>query len=328
MEKRPQRGFVLVATLWILAIVIIAAAFFAERVSRSLETAKSKQETAEQLLEFSDTRADLLFRLGTVPFSFHGLGASPAIALDDRPYRGTGADIIRIQDNLGLINVNFVQADVLSRFLVLQGVPFEFRDSMIDTLRDYTDADSLRRLNGAEAAEYSARRLPPPPNDLLHVPDQLRNIIGWREREALWKKPEFVRGLSTARVAGFNPNTAPKEVLASLPGMSLEAASTLVKLREQKPFYGTGELVGYAAGSLDIEFFAFFPTNSVRVTQQGRRVPWALQFSLTLTPRSDSAPWRVDYEMRTPVSYAVENEDKIPKLPVWAAVAPAEGETP
>ncbi len=315
MGKRPQRGFVLVATLWILAIVTIAAAYFAERVSRSLEMARKKQETAEQLLEFSDTRADILFRMGTVPFSFHGLGASPAIALDDRPYRGTGSDIVRLQDNLGLINVNFVQADLLSRFLALQGVPFEFRDAMIDTLRDYTDADSLRRLNGAEASEYSARGLPPPPNDLLHVPDQLRNIIGWRDRESLWEKPEFARALSTARVAGFNPNTAPREVLAALPGMSLEAATNLVKLREEKPFYGSNELTGYAAGSIDIEFFAFFPTNSVRVTQQSRRVPWALQLSLTLTPRSETAPWRVDYEMRTPVSYAVENEDKIPKLP-------------
>jgi len=99
MAANAQRGFVLVATLWILAVITIAASYFAERVSRSIALAQQKQESTEQLVEFANTRAEVLYRLGTMRVSLYGLGNPPAIALDDRPYRGSGDDIVRLQDN-------------------------------------------------------------------------------------------------------------------------------------------------------------------------------------------------------------------------------------
>lgn len=329
MGIRAQRGFVLVATIWVLAIIAIAAAFFADRVERARDLAQAKQETAGQLLEFANTRAEILFRLGTTPFSFQGLGAPPAaIALDGRPYRGTGKDIVRLQDNLGLLNVNYVHRVLMSRFLGQRGVPSEWHDAMIDGLLDYTDADDLRRLSGADAREYADAGLPPPPNVFLETPEQLRNIIGWRDRRELWENGGFLRFLTANRVAGLNLNTAPPEVLAALPGMTPESAAALVGLRAQRPFYGTNDVPGYAAGTLEPEFFYFFPGTSLRITQQAGKLPWALEMSLLLTPRGEFAPWRVDYDLRTAVSYAVENEDKIPGLPERAATAQANREAP
>src|ERR1019366_6193309 len=197
MAANAQRGFVLVATLWILAVITIAASYFAERVSRSIELARQKQETTDQLVEFANTRADILYRLGTIPITINGLGSQPAIALDDRPYLGSGDDIVRLQDNRGLLNVNFLEQSMMARLLGQLGVPIEKRDAMIDTLLDYTDSDDLRRLNGAEKSEYAALGLPPPPNDWLASPYQLRNIIGWRDQPQLWENERLLQFVTT-----------------------------------------------------------------------------------------------------------------------------------
>ena len=61
--RTAQRGFILVATLWLLAIITIAAGYFAERVSRAIHLAQQKQDVAEQLIEFANTRADILYDL-------------------------------------------------------------------------------------------------------------------------------------------------------------------------------------------------------------------------------------------------------------------------
>jgi len=319
MAANAQRGFVLVATLWILAVITIAASYFAERVSHSIALAQQKQETTEQLIAFANTRAEVLYRLGTMRVSLYGLGDPPAIALDDRPYRGSNDDIVRLQDSRGLLNVNFPEQNMMSRLLGQLGVPIEKRDAMIDTLLDYTDNDDLRRLNGAEKSEYEALGLPPPANEWLASPYQLRNIIGWRDQPVLLES--LLHFVTTSRVPGFNPNTAPLEVLASLPGGSRETAAALIKLRKLTPLYTAGQLADFTTGTLDPDYFLFYPSNSIRITQQSNKFPWAVQYSLTLTPRSESAPWRVDYNVKTAVTYPSENVDKIQKLPAQASAS-------
>jgi len=125
----------------------------------------------------------------------------------------------------------------------------------------------------------------------------------------------LLRLVTTSRVAGFNPNTAPLEALASLPGGSRETAAALIKVRNEKPLYTVGQLADFTAGTPDPDYFLFYPGNSIRITQQSRKLPWAVQYSLTLTPRSESAPWRIDYNVKTPVPSILENVDKIQKLP-------------
>ncbi len=325
MSTGAQRGFVLVATLWILAVITIAASYFAERVGQAIELARQKQAGTEQLVEFANTRADILYRLGTTQITFSGLGNSPAIALDDRPYRGSGEDIVRLQDNRGLLNLNFVERNMMTRLLGQLGVPIEKRDAMIDTLLDYVDTDDLRRLNGAEKSEYAALGLPPPVNDWLATPYQLRNIIGWRDQPELLDN--MLRFVTTSRLFGFNPNTAPLEVLASLPGGSRDTAAAIIRMRNLKPFYAGTPLPGFIAGVLDPEFLYFFPSDSIRLTQQSKALPWAVQYSVTLTPTSEKSPWRVDYYVKTAVTYPSENADKIQKLPAWAPASAGDDKT-
>lgn len=327
MVPNGQRGFILVATLWILAAITIAAGYFAERVNRLIALAQQKQETAALLVEFANTRADTLFRLGTTPISFYGLGGQPAIALDNRPYRGTGDDIVRLQDNRGLLNVNFLNIEMMSNFLGQQGAPFEKRDAMIDALRDYIDIDDLRRLNGAEAAEYAALGLPPPPNDWLATPFQLQNIIGWRDQAALSKDQRLTQFVTTGRIVGFNPNTAPLEVLVSLPGNSREIAEQMIKLRGEKPFISTAPMINLGWNPrMDSEFFIFFPSDSIRVTQQNKKLPWMLQYNVTLTPMAGNAPWRFDYYGKFAATPPILNDKEIAPLPARTALSATSAE--
>ncbi len=318
-----QKGFVLVVTLWMLAIISIGAAYFAERVANSASLARQSQLTSEALVAMSGTRAEILFRLGTTPTSVFGLGptAQAAIVLDNRPYRSGGGDIVRLQDSRGLINVNFIQPEVLLRLLGQMGVPAENRDALLDTLNDYTDTDDLRRLNGAESAEYLARGLPLPPNDWLVTPWQLQNVIGWRDQAVLWKDQRLAEIVTAARVFGFNPNTAPREALAALPGSNAKIADDLVKMRSIAPFASVSQL-GKVLGQsgLDPESVIFLPSDNIRVTQESDKIPWAIRSQISLTPNAALAPWRIDYYLKTGLTSLTQDANKILPLPARLAL--------
>lgn len=326
--RATQGGFVLATTVWLLAAIVIGAAFFAERVQRSRDLARQHRQMAQSLLLTESTRSEVLFRLATTDVSIYGLGApGEAIALDDRPYRGTGEDSVRLQDERGLLNVNFPQPAMLSQLLGQFGVPPDQRDPLLDALLDYIDPDDFRRLNGAEAKQYEEQGLPRPPNDWLTTPYELRNIIGWRDQPGLWKTPRFLQVVSAARLGVFNPNTAPAEVLASLPGSNLDIAARLIERRAAAPLTSwqpIADLTGFVP--LDQESIAWTPADHVRITQKARGLPWMLQFSVSLTPTSAVAPWRIDYYVRSAIDVPLENEKDIASLPQRIARPAAETE--
>lgn len=324
MRARREQGFVLVTTLWVLAAITLGAAFFAEQVDRARQLARDAQEAAQALTDMENTRAEVLFRLATMDLSIHGLGPDPALSLrlDDRAYRGTGGDVVSLQDQRGLINLNFADREVLARVIGRFGVAAEHRDSLLDALQDFIDLDEFRRLNGAEARQYEERGLPPPMNDWLLAPQQLRAVLGWREQEGLWRSPRFLQLVTTAPVGVFNPNTAPAEVLASLPGSSDEIAELVVRQRRLSPMVSwtmLGELTGQQPR--DLESVSWTPGDSIRVTQRARRIPWMLQYSVTLTPASPSAPWQIDYHAKSAAAVPTQDESQLPPLPSRAPTA-------
>ena len=324
-NRRPQ-GFVLVLTLWVIVIVAIAASYFGEKVASAVELAHSARLNAQATIDMASSRAEVLYRLATTSLTVHGLGqGNTAIALDNRPYRGVGETLVRLQDTRGLINLNLTPDDRLVRFLGLLGVPPEQRSHLIDTLRDYVDADKLERLNGAEEPQYLARGLPPPTNNNLATPWEARRIVGWRDAPQLWQNGKFIDLSTTSTSPGFNPNTAPFEALATFPGMTDAMARTLIGLRSQTPLLHPGQfavLTGIPEVQLDMQLY-MLPGDTLRVTQTAGHMNWALQYSVTLTPNSDTAPWRIDYFSRvsrspTPARVPVD------VLPPRSTAAPAQ----
>lgn len=325
VSARKQQGFVLALTLWVLVIVAIAAGYFAERVARSVELAQQSKQNTRAMIDMAGTRAEILYRLGTTSMSFYGLGlGNTVIGLDNRLYRGLGNTFVRLQDNRGLLNLNQPDDDRLQRFLGLLGIAAEQRGHMIDTLRDFTDADTLHRLNGAENEEYLALNLPIPPNRNLITPWEARRIIGWGSVPQLWQNGRLVELTTTSLSGGLNPNTAPAEILATLPGVTEEIAQAIIARRKLSPIIHDVQLAEIT--SIPAQQFAeviiTFPGNSIRITQSTRGLPWAIQYNITLTPNSDKSPWRTDYYSRASTTPGDETQTNIPELPPRSIVPP------
>lgn len=321
-----QHGFVLVLTLWVMVIVAIAAGYFAERVARSVELAQQSRQNTRAIIDMAGTRAEILYRLGTASMTEYGLGrGNTAIALDNRPSYGLGKTLVRLQDTRGLLNLNLTDDNRMQRFLGLMGIPAEQRGPMIDTLRDFIDADKLHRLNGAEDDEYRAQGLPPPPNRNLVTPWEARRIIGWRDMPQLWKNGRLAELTTTSLSVGINPNAAPAEVLATLPGVTEEFAQTIIARRKLSPITQEGQIVEITSTPLNQPMgmgIIAIPSNTIRITQSTQGLPWAIQYNITLTPNNKDAPWRTDYYSRVSISQRDEAQADILELPPRSTAPP------
>lgn len=328
LARRRQRGFVLALTLMTLAVLTVVLGFLYERTLSELRLAQARAERMQAMLGFADTQAELIYRMLTNPMSFEGVGLKPhAIRVDDSLYRGAGATLVSIQDTRGLFNLNFMPDDRLSRLLQALGVPPLEAARLVDTLRDYTDADNLRRLNGAEAAEYAAAGLPPPRNADVLTPLDLRNVLGWAERPELWGRRSIEALTTTARVTGVNPNTAPLEVLLTLPGVTRESAELLLRLRRERTLFEP-DFIRFGQAEPGTMFLPtlVMPAATLRVTHYAPKVNWAMRYSVTLTPRDPQGPWRIDhaYRVAAPKSVADLDDRVIAGLPGRVSTPPEE----
>jgi general secretion pathway protein K len=328
-KRLPQRGFVLAAALWTLAIVAVAAAYFAERIQHTMRMAALAQSRSQALVDMEATRAEILFRMATTPISIFGLGLAPpdAIALDDRPYAGQGNTLLRLQDNRGLLNLNFAGDAQLDRLFSALGVPAANRSALIDTLRDYVDDDNLKRLNGAEASNYATANMPPPRNVYLITPLESRNIFSWKDVAALWKDNLLPRLTCTGSSYLVNPNTAPWQVLASMNGMTPEAAAAILQARKLAPIATQQQIEALTGIAIPSDIFnqqmVTIPSDSTRVTQRAIGMDWGWQYNVKLTPASEAAPWRIEYFYQVELPPAIYGEQVAQSLPKRSTVAPS-----
>ena len=299
-RSRASRGFVLVLTLWVLAAVAIAAGFFGERVQASLRLAAAGRDLAQAQIALANTQAEVLYRLGTSPMSPWGLGDRPnTILLDGRLYAESGGTV-ELQDAAGLVNLNAFADDAMGRFLATMGVPANRHAMLIDTLRDYVDADGLRRLNGAESTQYGALGRPDlPRNAPLLSPPELRDVSGWSEQPGLWRAGGVLEFATTEGSPRLNPNTAPWQVLTALPGVTPDIAQLIIARRELQPVDAAwvDRLLGTQFDTM-LSPLQTFPSNQVRVTQRAPGLPWTLRYNVELTPNGSKAPWKISFFYR------------------------------
>jgi len=316
-----QRGFILVATLWVLAILTVAASFFALWTQRSLVIAQNLTADVHGEIALQSTLATLLYLLSTQRFTIAGmtipaseetetiinqmilgegsiLPVGNEIALDDTVYQAQGKVHFAIQDISGLLGINIISETVLSRFLGLLGVPEDKQAALADKLYDYVDLDDLHRLNGAEKHHYEQRKRPPPPNQFLMYPGESYRILDWQQHQGLWRHHALAQ-LSTTEFAALpNFNTAPKLVLQAAYNMDAQTAQRLISLRHNQPFY-TVNGVSQALGIyLDIDPLeaSFFPSNFLRLSLWYEGASRMQQIHLRLTHNVPEAkPWQIDH---------------------------------
>ena len=321
------RGFVLPATLIALAITTVVVAYFFDRASAALRVAQARSAAVDARLGMLDTQAEVLYALSTTYAVPRGSQVGAAtLYMDNRTYRAERDTRVALQDAAGLFSLNSFTDESMSRLLRAFGTPNDQIPILLDTLKDYIDPDNLKRLNGAEASEYAMAGMAPPRNEPLKVPYEVRNILGWSDRRELWGQRSFEASTTTAQLAGFNPNTAPTQVLQAMLAITPEGASRLIALRDGLVIGERAVLdVGGQFSHLTGLPLMVSPAQSIRITQwvPGSRV--RLRQVVTMTPLSPAAPWRVDYQYRivSPEAEFPIVEAETPQLPLRRSDAPA-----
>jgi hypothetical protein len=293
MRCSRHGGYALLTVLGALALIAIVASQFAATMDEARKQVIALQAEADGRVAASGALAKALHWLSTQPGGPDGFGqgAFRTIA-DGRAYELPGGARVAFQDQQGLLSLNLGRREILSRYLQGLGASPGERDTLLDVLDDYIDTDNLRRLNGAEAAQYAQAGLRPPRNDWLLSVHELAQMPGWTDRMD-WVRI-LIRHASVRRSGFLNPNLMPVELLrATFPGASAEQLVLFDTLRKAGPF-SNGSAARLATGlPFNQDDLVFHTSDEIAVVVWGPGMPRALQFQVWLSSGDPSAPWTV-----------------------------------
>ncbi|GAB1408570.1 hypothetical protein MASR1M8_24890 [Thermomonas brevis] len=327
---RAQGGFILVLVLAMLVILSILAGTIASVAQRLRDQEEARKRLEDAQLEFENTRATALYLLLTQRMTIGGLTVDnqvvqtederlmqapgePAIsntpvgneiALDGRAYAGLGGVAFSLQDDRGLLGVNWVLPELLDRWIGQWRQPGDETPAVTlrNLLLDYQDPDDLYRLNSAERDGYVQAGLRPPSNQTLATPLELRAVKGWQALLAGQGDGALLAQVTLVRSPVINVNTAPAAVLRAVPGVDADAAQRIVDARRITPFLSDATFYRFIGREdADANHVTIYPANSgvMRLWVPGAGVVRSIHW--TLTPWDDGGrPWREDYELTLP----------------------------
>ena len=106
-------------------------------------------------------------------------------------------------------------------------------DALVDAIRDFADADDLKRLNGAEDRDYAAAGLPWGAKDAAFTAvEELQQVLGMNA--PLYEAVAPALTVHTGS-QGIDAKSAPREVLMALPGSEAEAVDAHLAARAEAP---------------------------------------------------------------------------------------------
>jgi general secretion pathway protein K len=165
-------------------------------------------------------------------------------AVEQFDFGGTSIRI-RVQDELGKIDLNQTDGSILIRLLQSAGLEPLAAEALVDKILDWRDSHPLKRVNGAKADEYRAAGYDYlPRNGPFQSVDELTLVMGMTHD--LYKRVEPALTVYSARQF-VDAQFAPPEVLSALP--SLENAQSLAAVESQQPT-GPSPIVGDSIAAL------------------------------------------------------------------------------
>ncbi len=337
-RQQAEEGFVLVATLWFVALLAFAAVIIEGWISSSLDRANLLAERvgAQSALVSAEERvAFAMVGGGTSPRGLElapraaaanpedappppgeaGLPTGPFIALDDRPYR-IGDVVVRLQDAAGLYDLASANHDTLRKLLRRYGVTGGDTDKLADALLAYTGRPTDERGESAGDADYRRAGLPPARHARLLTPWEPLRILGWDRAAGLWQRAAPFPEIATlGPIGSLNVNTAPAGLLAVLGDMDERAAARLVAARTARPYTEVSDLEpDIAPAANEDRPRSVLPSNIVRLKLMEPGEPLMRVIELRLTP-AGRAPIRVDYVVDLPPDQGAKTVSDAPPLP-------------
>lgn len=223
---RRQRGVALVIVMWAAVILaVIASSFILERRTEQLVVSNSMSMARAEAAANAGVQRALhdLYR-GNLPDVWKRDGTPHEWSFEGVPVR------IVIRDESAKIDINTASDALLRGLLVSVGLREDEANVLLDAILDWRDPDSLKRLNGAEEADYAAAGLTyKPGNAPFQAIEELQLVLGMR--------PDLYRRLAPmitvySRLPGINPTVASREVLLAIPGITAEVVDDYIARRE------------------------------------------------------------------------------------------------
>jgi len=296
--RAGQRGYVLLFVTVALTVIAIVAARFALRIDGLRAQALTMQHYADASLQAESAKAQALYWLSTRQMGLASAGFmdEQPLALDGRLYQTAQGALLRVQDERGLLSLNAPDRELFPQLLINAGASAQDAASMLDVLEDYADADSLKRLNGAEAADYRAAGLPGPRNDWILSVGELGRMPVWQRSAEL--RARLDPWLGVRRDQLFNPNTAPLSLLKSIwPKVSAQQWELFETLRTRAPFADAAAATAATGIPFTGDKLLFHASNALRLQLWAPGMPQALEYNLLILPTGATAPWLI-HEVR------------------------------
>ena len=315
--RRGSEGFILAATLWVLAALAALAAYIDGVVASDVERAVMAKRSLESELERRSTEATLIYLLTTSRMNHRGLileeeqrfsdslpegellpdHGDGEVRMTGETHAGLGESRFSIQDEGGLAPLNTPDYPPLAALLGHVGVSAPDVEQIVARVEDYVDSDGDLTLNGAERQEYRQRGLPPPLDWIMASPMELKNVLGVDAllTPAQWRR---LRPLLTVRPAlGYNFNTMRPEVLAAVLGLDEQEIQGILDERKQRPISRLSRIALLSGVHLDIDDLEMrlFPSRFLRIAVWREGEGSRTLAGVELTPFGESAPWRKDY---------------------------------
>lgn len=249
-----EAGVALVLVLWMLVLLSVIA-------NSLVFSSRSEILVASNLASIA--RAEALADAG-VAIAIHQLSFPANLAYPERWKADGLTRIWRFQDvdlrvniigESGKIDINTAAPSLLSGLFISSGINRPVAEALVDAILDWRDADSLRRLHGAEKEDYAAagRHYGPANADFESI-DELQQVMGMNN--SLFARIEPFLTVYSGQ-PGINTAMAPREVLLAFPGSSSEQVDVFLRQRQtlleqglpSPPFPLAQELSSQATGS-------------------------------------------------------------------------------
>lgn len=227
-RRARQQGLALVIVLWIVTLLtVIATSFlYAMRTDVKVVTNGMSRAKAEAAAEAAIHRALFdLYKPATVTDRWLADGVP-----HDWRYGEANVSVAMV-DESGKIDINVASDQLMRGVLAAQGLSDEEAAALVDSIADWRDQDNLKRLHGAEAAEYvAAGRKYKPANAPFQTIEELKLVLGIT--------PDLYQRLAPlittySRQPGINSQIASRDVLRSIPGATDVLVDTYMQQREQ-----------------------------------------------------------------------------------------------
>ena len=239
-----QRGVALVLVMWagVLLAVVISSFMLERRTEQLIMQNSISMARAEAIADAGVQRAVWeLYRTDNAPDAWKRDGTVQHWTFDGVPVR------IDIRDESAKIDINTASDALLRGMFLSIGMTDDEAAKIVDAILDWTDADSLKRPNGAEEPEYRAAGLPyKPANAPFQAIEELQLVLGMR--------PDIYRRIAPmitvfSRQTGVNPQLATRDVLLSIPGSTSDVVDQYIAQRDAALAQGQPPPVFAQAGS-------------------------------------------------------------------------------